>query len=438
MIKFITILVSIFLLTSCNNTLNANKEEDKTTTEKNSTDIEMYVATDIHYISDKINDGGVAFQKMVETADGRQVNYIEEMVNAFVYDVQQNKPKVLIVSGDLTHQGEKVSHLDLAEKFKKIEESGTEVLVVPGNHDINNPYAREFKEDKQIVTDFVTEDEFAEIYSDYGYNEAFKRDENSLSYLATPTENVWVLMLDSSIYDNNEKYPATNGKIKDSTLQWIKECGELAKTENAQIVTVMHHNLYKHSQLLFNGFIIDNANEVQEVFKEYNLNIVLSGHIHIQSIVADESNKVFDIATSGFVVYPLQYGVLKFGENEFTYNTQLVNVEKWAKDFGSDNEDLLNFNEYSKNYFYNDSYNKVYNGLIGNNNEDDAKKMAHTMALLNINYFGGTTHMIAEEVVNSTGYKLWVESENGGFIKEYVLAMLEQGEKNHSYLKIMN
>ena len=41
----------------------------------------------------------------------------------------------LILSGDLTFNGEKKSHEELAEKFKKVEKSGAPVMVIPGNHD---------------------------------------------------------------------------------------------------------------------------------------------------------------------------------------------------------------------------------------------------------------------------------------------------------------
>ncbi len=454
----VCILMFSFLFASCSNTANQleksdiqlseevksnivdNKGSEEPLSNKIIDDIEMHVITDIHYISNKINDGGEAFQKMVENSDGRQINYIEEMVDAFVYETEQNKPEVLIISGDLTHHGEKDSHLDLAEKFEQIEENGTQVLVVPGNHDINNPYAREFKEDKQILTDSITADEFQEIYADFGYNNAFKRDKNSLSYLATPTDNVWVLMLDSSIYNKNVNSPATNGKIKDITLEWIKECAELAKENNAQIVTSMHHNLYKHSNLLYHGFVLDNADEVLEVFKEYNLNIVLSGHIHVQNIMSDETNTVFDIVTSGFVIYPLQYGILNFNNEGFTYNTELVDVEKWAKDFDIQNEDLLNFTESSKQYFYEDSYNKIYSNLLstGKYTEAEAKDMAHIVSILNVNYFAGTVNDIRDEVINSNGYKLWLESEEDGFFKAYVVGMLEDSKNVANYLEIKN
>lgn len=47
---------------------------------------------------------------------------------------------MLIISGDLTLQGKK-SHEELAEKPEQVENAGITVVVIPGNHDINNPSA---------------------------------------------------------------------------------------------------------------------------------------------------------------------------------------------------------------------------------------------------------------------------------------------------------
>ncbi len=454
--KIIFLLILSFILVSCNNSASAkletatnlnNEVEEKNNVGNNEVlskeeveNVEIFVATDFHYISNNINDHGEAFQKMINSGDGRQVNYIEELVDAFVYDVMEKKPNVLIISGDLTHNGEKQSHLDLAKKLKKIKDVGTEVLVIPGNHDVNNPYAREFKEDKQVITDFVTPEEFEEIYSELGYSKAFLKDKNSLSYFTKATNDLWILMLDTNIYDKNINYPATNGKVKASTLEWIKKCGELAKDEGAKVVVGMHHNLYEHSDLLYKGFVLDNAEEVLEVFKQYNMNITLSGHIHIQNIMSDESKEVYDIATSAFVVYPTQYGILNYNEDGFTYSTNLVDVESWANSMDIVDENLLNYGQYSKQYFFNSSYNKVYNNIIdgGSYTEREAEEMAKTMSLLNVNYFGGTVDNVREEVLNSDGYKLWVENEQGGFLKAYILGMLEQNKNGYNNLEINN
>ncbi|WP_161950602.1 metallophosphoesterase family protein, partial [Streptococcus suis] len=105
-------------------------------------------------------------------------------------------PSLLLVSGDLTLNGEKQSMVELAQYFTQIEEKGTEVLVIPGNHDIASGWARAFKGNQQEVTDQVTAQQFEDLFADNGYQQASSRDQASLSYLAKPFSNAWFLMID--------------------------------------------------------------------------------------------------------------------------------------------------------------------------------------------------------------------------------------------------
>ena len=112
-------------------------EEEQTT--DSSTDAEwienIMLATDIHYFSDSLTDGGPRFQEMVEYGDGKIVTYIDQITDAFLDEVVKQHPDALVLSGDLTLNGEKASHKDLAEKLHRVENHGIPVLVIPGNHD---------------------------------------------------------------------------------------------------------------------------------------------------------------------------------------------------------------------------------------------------------------------------------------------------------------
>ena len=105
----------------------------------------IILMTDIHYLSPSLNDGGEAFTRMVEHGDGKLVNYVEEITDAALDEVVNQEPDVLILSGDLTLEGEKESHEDLAEKLRQVEDAGISVVVIPGNHDINNTRAAGYR-----------------------------------------------------------------------------------------------------------------------------------------------------------------------------------------------------------------------------------------------------------------------------------------------------
>ena len=285
-------------------------------------DINFYITTDIHYLSKDLTDNGEAFNKFVSTGAGKQLGYIDEILSAFTYQVKNKKPDVLIISGDLTNNGEEKSHVDLANKLKEVEKSGTAIYVIPGNHDILNPWAREFKEDKQYVTESIKEKDFSEIYKEFGYDEAILRDKNTLSYLAMPSEDVWLLMLDTNQYEDNSVlgFPQTDGKITDQTFAWIKKCNVLAKEKGAKVITVMHHSLLNHSDVIQEGYTINDNEEVIKQFQNSNLDLILSGHIHIQDISSykKDAGKIYDIATGSLAVYPHQYGMLNYSFKDTT------------------------------------------------------------------------------------------------------------------------
>lgn len=430
---FVTALVCLVVLFGCG--AKSNERIDS------GSDLSILIATDIHYLAPDINDGGRAFQSIMAAGDGRQLNYVEEIMDAFANDVMNKKADVLIISGDLTQNGEKASHLSMAEKLASIERTaGTRVFVIPGNHDIQNAWAREFTGDERLRAETITQADFADIYKNFAYDEAISRDKSTLSYLAAPSEDVWLLMLDTNAPREKSDWPKINGVIGEDTFTWMKQCSELAKAANARIVTVMHHNLLNHSPVLYEGFTLDNGKKAVEKFAEFDLNIVLSGHVHIQDIKStlEGSKEIFDIATSSLSVYPIQYGELQYSPAKgFDYSTARVDVEGWAEEMGEKDEKLLDFENYSKDYFAQISYCKAFEALnkSAGLSADETVLMAETMSLLNLNYFGGTTSAVVDRLIETEGHKLWTAAEPG-FLSDYVLSMLESGSENNNQVQI--
>ncbi|MFR4122904.1 MAG: metallophosphoesterase family protein, partial [Clostridium sp.] len=104
----------------------------------------IVLMTDIHYLADSLTDKGEEFQYMVEHGDGKLTNYVWEITDAAFEQVEALSPDVIILSGDLTLNGEKESHKELAKKLEQVEKDGIQVVVIPGNHDINNRNAASF------------------------------------------------------------------------------------------------------------------------------------------------------------------------------------------------------------------------------------------------------------------------------------------------------
>lgn len=411
--------------------------------------IKLLTTTDTHYLSPGLTDNGPAFSRFLADGDGKQLAYSGEMLDALEYDIGIQHPAAVIISGDLTNNGEKASHQDLAKHLKSIEQrTGTRVYVIPGNHDLQNPWARSFEGERQVAADSISPKAFRRIYGAFGYDEAVLADKASLSYLAAPAEDLWLLMLDSSQSRNNKRLgrPQLDGQLSASTLAWIGECGRLAADNGAHIVAVMHHSLLDHSEFIQNGFTVNNNTQVIEALVQSGVAAVFSGHIHIQDIrqySADGTN-IYDIAGSALSVYPHQYGVLNYSPAGRTldYSTAKLNVEAWAKTAGSTDSNLLQFNTYSEEAFRRLSAEKSYTRLTQDSSyagysEAQLQAMAEVVGRLNEMYFAGTADTEKTAVIASDGFRLWQDAPSGE-LQSYVLRMakLEQKDNHHLQVKL--
>lgn len=395
-----------------------------------SEELTFYVASDIHYLSKELTDYGEAFNKFKSSGDGKQIDYITEIFDTFSEEVISNKPDFLVISGDLTLNGEKKSHEEISSKLRNIKDSGIPIYVIPGNHDINNPWAREFNNEKQIKTDYISKDDFLNFYNDFGYKDAISRDKYSLSYLAAPSNKIWLLMIDDNNYNNNIslKYPESNGFISKNTLNWINSCGKLAKEKGAKIIAVSHHNVINHSDYIYSGFTIDNNEDVIKCFESCNINLSLSGHIHFQSIKNYKNNSytLSEIASSSLANYPQKYGVIKISkDNCLSYKTNKLDMSKFRSDFS----------EYSKNSYKDFIYNQNFNKLSYTDTytADELKSMCETICNIRLKYDDTLDELSWSDIVSCNGFYL-LKSCTSPYIKHYLKIASDGNEmENNTY-----
>lgn len=410
-------------------------------------DLKIFVTTDIHYLSKSLTDEGPAFQRDLALGDGKQLRYSEELMKAFTYDVQMQRPDITLISGDLTNNGEKQSHLDMAGHLAALENStGTEVYVIPGNHDLLNPWAKGFKGRHIYKTDTINPKTFRKVYGPFGYDEALSRDSHSLSYLAAPSDKLWLLMLDTNMYRNNKslRHPQLEGKLSSSTLKWIDKCGRLAREKGAAIVGVMHHNLLDHNELIQEGFTIQNNQKISDVLLRNGIHTVFSGHIHIQDISSAQqgSGRIYDIANSSLSVYPHQFGILNYSNasHALDFSTSPLDMELWAAANGAADPNLQHFKAYSDSSFGQLSSAGSYRRLTHNNTslkytEHQLQAMTDVIECLHKNYFAGTEVIGLDAITSSEGYQLWLKAPSSSQ-KSYVMQLANQRSKDNHHLHI--
>jgi hypothetical protein len=310
------------------------------------------VISDPHLYDTSLGIEGKAFQDYLAN-DRKLLVESEELLGAAVERVKSLGVQFLLVSGDLTKDGEKQDHELFAKYLGKLKDAGIATYVIPGNHDILNPLAMSFSAAGTTRVPNVTPAEFAEIYKDYGYGSALYRDPTSLSYVAEPTPGLWLLALDSCRYaDNpNRKESETDGSFSAATITWMEDVLAKAAQRNIPVIAMMHHGVLEHykGQVEFYGeYVIKDWEAVSSLLASYHVRMVFTGHYHAQDITVrnwDGGRYLYDCETGSLVSAPNAVRTVTIGADQqlaidSTFITQLPSFAAAGKDFS----------DYSKKY----------------------------------------------------------------------------------------
>lgn len=396
-------------------------------------DIRAIIATDIHYLSRDLMDGGMRFTQMVDGGDGKVVTYIEQVTDAFLEEVIARRPDVLILSGDLTLDGEKKSHEELAEKLMTVKEAGIPVLVIPGNHDINNRQAARYSGAERLPAEYTTPAEFAEIYAEFGYREAIAQDNASLSYVYELNDMTRLLMLDSCQYEPRAR---VGGAISAATYDWIDDQLEAAWEDSFNVIPVAHHNLLDESEIYVDDCTIEHGEQLVEMLEGWDVTLFLSGHLHVQHTKrSDEDRGIWEMVTGSLATPECRYGELVFrGDRSFSYRTRTVDVEGWARRRNRPERDLAAFNTFKGPFLRRVFYNQAYNALKDAEEvtEQQREQMAEFYSELNDYYYQGTAFRIREKALKDPAYELWMSEGAYTVLSDYVQYILDDAVRDYN------
>lgn len=364
-------------------------------------ELKLITATDLHYLAPSLTDKGEFFTQMLAAADGKVTYYCEELVEAFLAEVTEQKPDALILTGDLSFNGAVESHKALAEKLAAVEAAGVSVYVLPGNHDVYNHYAARFQGDSYDLVEPATAEDFARIYGDFGFDEAIARDGDSISYVAQLNKETRLLMLDT----NTLEKPC--GLSKD-TLAWVEQQLAAAQAAGQRVIAAGHQNLYKHTVFNF-GYVIGQGEVLAALLRQYGVEVFLSGHLHTQHIMTLEG--LTEIISSSLAVTPCQYGRLRLEKGTYHYETRSVDVAAWARSQDLTDETLLHFADHAETYFDQCTISKIsqqtdFEGF----NEEQKQAMLDYACLVNRAYFSGDLREAANADPDGSLRQLWDDS----------------------------
>lgn len=423
-IRMIILLVFIFLLAGAAVASRTQTLQEKTVSVayQELPEIHLMIATDLHYLSPALTDHGTYFMELIEHSDGKTMEYSEELAEAFTDTVIKQKPDALILTGDLTFNGAKKSHEDLTEKLRKIEEAGIPVLVLSGNHDLDNRNAASFSKDRYELVESISGAEFEKMYGPFGFDDAYSRDVASSSYTWEFASGLWLLMLD--VNGVREL-----GHVPEETLQWMETQLKDAQEHGSRVIAFSHQNLLKHS-MFEAGYMIENSEDVLGLYRKYGVLANFTGHLHIQHI--EEQDGFYEAATSALSVSPNQYADIVLKEGELLYETSPVMVAAWAKENHCTSKKLQEFDIYAKEFFLASSYEQAEAQLYDLQDEEKKEEMAEYFAEENYAYFSGHLERTEQRIEMLDAWK-----KSGSFIGGYLDSISGEIRENQNIMKII-
>ena len=307
-------------------------------------DLNFYHLTDLHYYAnERIGSNGKVYELKCQLDQKCMAESGAIIDSAFESIIDDKETEVVLISGDLTFDGEKQSHEALKDKLNYLKESGKRVFVTFATHDFHKR-AQKFTDEGVTDLPKFTRKELREHYNDFGYSEAIAEHENSYSYCVQLSDDVRLLCL-----NDDGDFEGFCGYYND-LLFWIKDQVEDAHKAGCQIFAMTHHPildpapiypLFSHKDML-GGYEFAGP-----YLADLGIKYVFDGHTHIHdinSIVTKKGNKLYQINTASLIAYPLAYRKVKFSDGGMDVKT--VQVTDIKLDLGG--QDVV---EYAKDHF---------------------------------------------------------------------------------------
>jgi 3',5'-cyclic AMP phosphodiesterase CpdA len=209
-----------------------------------------------------------------------------------VQHLRQQKLDFLLIPGDLTQHGEADNHAWLQKRLSQLP---FPVYVVPGNHDVPNLLPDERT---------IGLKDFPYYYHQFGYDNP-----GQLYYSREVLPGVLLIGLNSNQFDASGKQI---GRLDERQLVWLEQV--LAQNQDKLVLVMVHHNVVEHlpgqsRHAMGRRYMLDNAPAVLKILKKAGVNLVFTGHLHVQDVAYHEG--IYDITTGSLVSYPHPYRILQ-------------------------------------------------------------------------------------------------------------------------------
>ena len=299
---------------------------------------------DTHHYSKTLGTKGRQYE-LRSGSDQKCLAETGEIIDSAFDYISKSDTDAVLIAGDVTNDGEKVSHLEFREKLKALAKS-KKVYVITATHDWccdENP--RRYDGDKVFHdVEVMKSSELRDFYFDFGPKDALSEyitHIGTCSYVVQISENVRILAL------NDDKNQNGHAGFTEEHFCWIEEQIKKAQRDGCLIVGMEHHLLMPHVTPLITGgsTCVENREYVASRLADAGLKYMFVGHSHIQSTSSFKTRKgsvITEVNVGSLVGYPapivevtvnddltLSYQVKHL--KNFTLNGNKVDAQEYLK-----------------------------------------------------------------------------------------------------------
>lgn len=288
--------------------------------------LRIAVMSDLHYLSPDMIADTEDFEHAFNS-DRKLLKESSSVLHEMLERVRADKPDILLVSGDLTKDGEQECHAALAKQLQQLQQDvpGLKIYVINGNHDIRNYNAKNFNtaDGKAVPATRTEPEDFKRIY-DFVYSDptvlatftpAEGNKAGGLSYVARPVEGLTVIAMDTCRYSadntsNGDDEHETSGAISADLEKWVIEQTTAAKARGDLVIGLEHHGLVPHFDVqptILPMYLVNGYERIAQEYADAGMSVVFTGHMHAVDIAAmttKAGNTFYDIETGSALTYP--------------------------------------------------------------------------------------------------------------------------------------
>ncbi len=303
----------------------------------------FYQITDLHlYAGERIGSFGEAYDRKAQNDQKCMKESVAIVQAAFDAMAADKETEVILISGDLTFDGEKASHDLLVEMLTQLKKSGKRIFVTTATHDYRMN-ARGYNDHGAYPVEKYPREELREIYAEFGWNEAVAEHPASMSY-AVKLFPGWRCLL------MNDDGPEGYCGYSDDLLKWVKDQAVAAKADGERVIAVTHHPMLPPAKiypLFSHGQMLSGYETTAPMFADFGIEYVFTGHTHMQSISHLDTirgGRIYHINTGSVTGHPAPYRKMTITPEGIDVKTLNVTAFDWDLDGKS-------VDEYMKDHF---------------------------------------------------------------------------------------